>query len=138
MLRIEKYNYDQIAEQYPAIHNEVFDDVDPKHIPAIIYLGFEDEKYIGFMSVYYHDAVTYYIQRIGIPKEIRGQRLAQQFFKDVMAYVKEEGLRFMLGHVENTNISTILVALHTGWIINGVHTDTAGKTYVRILKELLD
>lgn len=136
MLRIEKYNYDQIAEHYPAIHNQVFDKVDPKHVPAIIYLGFEGEDYIGFMSVYYHDAVTYYVQRIGIPNSLRGKHLAHKFFIDVMAHVKNEGIKYMLGHVENINTPTLLVALHSGWIINGVHTDTAGKTYIRILKEL--
>jgi len=141
MLRIEKYTYEQINDRYPMIHNQVFGTMPPGHFPGMVYLVFEGEKYIGFMSVYYHNFFTLYIQRAGMPPDLREQRRfsrghARAFFSEVMEYLKKEGHKLLIAHVENTNIPALLLALHTGWIISGVHTDTAGKTYVRILKDL--
>jgi len=144
-LRIEKYTYDEISKDYPALHNAIFNQPDPMHMPAVIYVvykgGAEDAHYIGFLSGYYHDAVTLYIQRAGMLPDSKSQHrfsrgYARAFFSEVMEHLKKEGHVFLLAYIENTNVPALLVALHTGWIINGIHTDTAGKTYVRILKDL--
>ncbi len=121
---------------YVEIHNEIFPE-DPAHIPAIVYKAFtEDGEYFGFWSGYYHDSVTFYIQRIGIPERFRNGKLSKEIVNAIWDYLKSEGFRFLMGTIETKNISPIIVALKTGWIINGYRTDTGGKQYIEIIRKL--
>ena len=121
---------------YFEIHNEIFPE-DPAHIPAVIFKGYTDnDKYLGFCSGYLHDRFTFYIQRIGIPEAYRNRKLSREIMKEIWAYLKSEGFRFLMGTIETTNTPTIIVALKTGWIIHGYRTTTDGKKYIEIIKKL--
>jgi len=133
-MRFERFLYNE-CKDYLEIHNEIFPE-DPMHIPAIIYKGYLKDKYLGFFSGYLHDRITFYIQKIGIPKELRNKKLSRDIVNEIWSYLKSEGFRFLMGTVQNTNIPTLIVALKTGWIIHGYRTATDGKQYVEIIKGL--
>jgi len=134
---IRKYTLEELKGDYPKIYTQVFGEFDSNHIPGYIYLGFRDEVYMGFMAGYYHDRITFYIQRTGTTPDLRGKHLAQGILEDVMKYLKtEEKVIFLLAQIETTNLPAIITALHTGWLINGYFTDTAGTAYIRIIKDL--
>lgn len=132
-MRFERFLYSE-CKDYLKIHNEIFPE-DPSHIPAIVYKSYtDDNKYLGFCSGYLHDRFTFYIQRIGIPEAYRNRKLSREIMKEIWAYLKSEGFRFLMGTIETTNIPTIIVALKTGWLIYGYRTATDGKKYIEIIK----
>jgi len=130
-VRIEKYTILELKEKYYKIHDEVFPK-DKFHIPGTIYLVFDDD-YVGFVSGYFHDLRTFYIQRTAKSKDF-SLKLARQ----VWQHMKGEGIRFLLGQVETENKRAIITALRTGWTINGYFTNTNGKPFIRIIMDLGD
>lgn len=135
IMKFERFLYNE-CKDYFKIHNEIFPE-DPSHIPAIVYKGYTDDgKYLGFCSGYLHDKITFYIQRIGIPKKYRNNKLSQKIMKKIWIYLKSEGFRSLMGTIETTNTPAIIVALKTGWIIHGFRVDTSGKQYIEIIKKL--
>lgn len=134
-MRFKRFLYNECTD-YLEIHNEIFPE-DPAHIPAVIYKVYtDDDKYFGFFSGYLHDRITFYIQRIGIPKVYRNKKLSRKIVNEIWAHLKSEGFRALMGTVETKNIPTIIVALKTGWIIHGFRVDSSGKQYVEIIKSL--
>jgi len=122
-------------EEYETIHNRIFSE-NKTHIPAIYYKVYENGEYKGFVSGYLHDLITFYIQRIGIVDLFKGKKQSEGLANAIWEHLKKEGFKFLMGTVETNNIPTIIVALKTGFIINGFRVDTGGKQYVEIIKEL--
>ncbi|MFH1952586.1 MAG: hypothetical protein ABIL06_13315 [Pseudomonadota bacterium] len=137
-ITLERYTYSQLAQLYPAIHDQVFDEQYKAQQPSIIYLIFdgEEKKYVGFLSGYYQDAISFYIQRIGIPRENRGKQRIFGLLRGIEKHLISYGHKFLIGNVEASNNITLLIALRDGWHISGMHTDTSGTLYVRIIKKL--
>lgn len=134
---IKKYTFEELRGEYLKIYTQVFREFDSNHIPGSIYLGFRDDVYMGFMAGYFHDKVTFYIQKIGISPELKGKHLAQGILEEVMQYLKtEEKVIFLFAQIETINIPAIITVLHTGWLVNGYFTDTAGVAYVRVIRDL--
>ena len=122
--------------EYYHWHDEIFGK-DINHRPAYVFFGHdENDNFIGFMSGYYHDRRTFYIQKIAINPELKSKKLATEFAIESWAYMKEQGVKYLLGQVEPANIPTMIVALKSGWVINGYFTDTNGKPFVRIIMDL--
>ncbi len=88
------------------------------------------------MSGYYHDRVSFYIQRIGINPELEGKYLARGYAVQVWKRMKEEKHHYIMGIVENTNTPTLLIALRSGFKVHGFRVSTDGKQYVEIMKDL--
>ena len=139
-MKIEKYPIQRVLNIFPKLYMKIFKahDVNEKDLPPWIYVGFNDGSHVGFMSAYYHNTETLYIQRVGIIKQLRGKGLSLQLWNETLNYLETEepSLRYILGTIENTNIKPLLVALHSGFMINGTQMSTDGKLYVRIIKDL--
>ena len=134
-MEVNKTIYTPDNAEYVAIHDEIFPH-DSKHIPAVYYKVFDDGDYLGFVSGYLHDSITFYIQRLGLIGVFRNTGRAANIGNAIWEHIKNEGFRFLMGVVETSNIPTIIVALKSGFIIHGFRVDTGGKKYVEIIKEL--
>lgn len=141
-IELVKCRFDQIADKYPDLHAQVFEKADPAHEPAVVFLVFRaqngEQEYIGFFSGYYHDAVSLYIQRMGIPRSQRGKRNVLGILPAITRELAVQGHKFLLAAIEAKNRPAIMLALRDGWDIHGVRTDTAGVLYVEMIKELSD
>lgn len=137
LLQITKYQYGNINKYYLKWHDMVFGK-DPYHSPMIVYLAHdENNEFVGFYSGFYHDRRSFYIQKLAINPDLKGQGLGAELAIQLWKHMKEkDGIRFLLGKVEPTNIPTLLIALKTGWMINGYGTTTSGKPLIRIIKDL--
>lgn len=136
-LQITKYRFDNIQDYYLKWHDRIFGK-DPYHHPAIVYLAHDEKnEFVGFYSGYYHDRRTFYIQKLAINPKLKGKglgaKLAVQLWKDMK---EKDSIRFLLGKVEPTNLPTLIIALKTGWRINGFSTTTTRKPLVRIIMDL--
>lgn len=136
-LQITKYQVTNIEKYYFEWHDKIFGQ-DPYHHPTIVYLAHDDKnEFVGFYSGYYHDRRTFYIQKLAINPKLKGQGLGVELALKIWKHMKEKGkVRYLLGQVETTNIPTLLIALKTGWAINGYLTDTNNTPYVRIILDL--
>jgi len=132
-VRIERYTLPELKDKYYQLHDDIFPK-DQYHIPSVIYLVF-DREYMGFISGYFHDQITFYIQRTAKSNKDFSLKFAQQAFE----HLKEtEHIRYFLGQIETFNTRAIITSLITGWTINGYFTDTSGKPYVRIIMDVGD
>ncbi len=134
-MKITRYTYEECKGWYYQLHNEIFD-YDPIHIPSIVYVGFEDKNYIGFMSGYLHNAVTFYVQKTGIPERHRNHKLSKILLNELWEHLRQEGFTALLALVQNVNTPALIMALKTGWLIYGYRVTREGEQYVEILKEL--
>lgn len=134
-MKIKRFLYEDCKSWYHQLHNEIFDP-DSLHIPAIVYVGFEDKNYIGFMSGYLHDARTFYVQKTGIPERHRNHKLSKELLNEIWERIRQDGFTALLGLVQNINTPTLIMALKSGWRVYGYRVSVDGKQYVEILKEL--
>ena len=138
-MKIIRYAWSEIADRYPAIfakffENEQYNECDT---PFQVVTGEDDGgELVGFLAGYWHNQETLYIQRIGLDQSLRGKHLAMQFVPEVFAWAYQQGIRYLMGVVENTNIPALVVALKAGFRIIGTRMDTNGKLYVEIIKEI--
>jgi len=136
VITVKKYHLHEIQDEYYQWHDLIFGK-DPYHVPIVVYFGYDkNNNFIGFMSGYYHDKRTFYIQKIAINPEMKGKGLSAALSVYVLDTMKKEDVRYILGQIENTNIPMIIASVKAGCLINGYFTDTNGKQYIRIIKDL--
>ena len=157
---IELYDYEQIQGEYAELYEDIFGTpFDPDRAPSLIYLGRRPvpadsaaggrhqvmtpdfaklllSSAVGFLAGYRTDAYTFYIQRSGILKPLRKQKLAAGFFDDVVERLKSDGYRYLSAAIRNDNMPALIVALKSGFTVHGVRMDTRGVLYVEIICRL--
>lgn len=122
-----------IAHLYPEIYKSVFDEIDPVQCPSLVYLGFEDGKYIGFMSGYLHSMVTFVIQYAGIIREQRGYKTLAVFREGLKELLKD--FKYIMCVISNKNRPAIKLALNEDFLIHGIRQSTTGDLFVELIKE---
>ena len=138
-MKVTRYAWIEIADRYPAIFAKFFDNekLNPCDSPSVVVTGEDDsEGMVGFLAGYYHNRETLYVQRIGLDQSLRGKHLAMQFVPEVFLWAIQNGIRYLMGVIENTNIPPLVVALKAGFKIIGTRMDTNGKLYVEVIKEI--
>ncbi|MCK4328796.1 hypothetical protein KAX02_03030 [candidate division WOR-3 bacterium] len=129
---IKKVSIQQIALDYLDLYTEIFEEIDPAQIPAFVYLGFENDKYVGFLSGYNHNLTTIYLQYAGFIKNFRGYK-APKLFKKVIDFIHQE-YDFIMIVIKNDNIPAIKMALWGGFKIVGIRMATNKDLYVEFLR----
>jgi len=131
---ITSYKWQEIEGVYPGIFSEFFPDetLNPADAPAMVYVG-QQEDIIGFLAGYFHNLETLYIQRIGLRQDLRGKQLTMGFFVEAVEYLRRQGIRYLIGAIENTNRAALIAALKAGFLVNGCRVDTRGKLFVEMI-----
>ncbi len=132
-LNIEKVDYEDISVHYRDMFLEIFDLIDPSHVPAFIYIVSDDKGEIGFVSCYNHSLTTCYIQYAGAHKGRRGF-LIPKIFNDTIWHIHRE-YPFILILIENTNVTALKVALNAGFTVIGTRMATGRKLYIELISE---
>lgn len=129
---IKKVPIQQIALDYLDLYTEIFEELDPAQMPAFVYLGFENDEYVGFISGYNHNLSTVYLQYAGFIKKFRGHK-APKLFKKVIDFIHQE-YDFIMIVIKNDNIPAIKMALWGGFKIVGIRMATNKDLYVEFLR----
>ena len=131
-IEIKKMYVGDLGTMYPEIYRSVFESSDDFQIPSIVYLGFENGEYKGFISGYLHNIQTFYMQYAGIIKSKRGFGTVSMFREAVREMQKEYA--FILAAIRNDNIVAIKIAMNEGFVINGIRQDTGKNIYVELIR----
>lgn len=129
---------EQIMAIYQNLFNKVFKSQDIKEAseqaPAILYLVYENENIVGFVSGYPTNKITFYIQYAGMLKEYRGHKTLS-FFMEATNKIHGDFQRINC-MIKNNNIAAIKIALTSKFIINGIKQDKLKNLFVELTREV--
>jgi len=131
-IRIEQMPVEAIQTEYPELFAEVFGKWQEGHIPGFVLLVFDDDRYIGFLSCYLHDANTVYVQFGGVRPEERGIKTLGMWRKAIE--ILHGRFAFITAAVENKNVTALKLMLMSGFIVNGCRQATNGTLYVEVIR----
>ena len=131
-IEVRKVFMQDIEHIYPDIYKSIFDDIDPYQCPSIVYLGFENGLFEGFVSGYIFNAITFYMQYAGILKNFRGVKTLNLFREGLKAINAE--FPFIMCVIRNDNSPALRLALKEGFIVHGIRQDTGRNLYVELIR----
>jgi len=133
MITISKQTPEDITFDYPEIFKEVFKTYPASHIPGLVYIGYQDGAYVGFLSAYAHSLNTVYIQYAGLIESARNRNTLSITRKVLDELHKDfDGI---MAVIDNTNSTALRMALACGFKVIGVRMSTDAKVFVELLKE---
>ena len=131
---IEKVPIQKIISDYAEVYYRLFTDVFQS--PAFVYVGYEDNELVGFMSGYNHNLSTVYLQYAGAAVQFRGYRTLK-FFKEAIEFIHKE-YHYIMIRIKNDNVAALKIALSGDFKIIGIRMATDKSLYVEFLKERQD
>lgn len=93
---------------------------------------FVNDAFTGFVSGYLIDRETFYISWAGSNKGFAAGRRA---YLDWESNLKNSGVKWITGKIENTNTKTQRLIMGMGWIPRGIIT-SGNRIYIDYYKEL--
>jgi len=122
--------YDPTYDEYQGWIKEAFGENDAT-VPSMTFIQKYGDRITSFASAYIHNLTTMYIQTIGF---INGAKPSYREYVKMVEEVEAEGYLFTMGTILNTNVTAIVWALRSGFVISGVRVSSDGKLYVEILR----
>lgn len=137
-MRIEKFSPPELDNaEYRHLVKDIFGEDDPKHVPAFVYFGYHQNDLIGFASFYFHDALTIYIQRIGVLPVHRARPYTARLWKAFISQIREtEKARYVMGAIAQGNIGAQIAALKAGFLVHGMRVTTIGEILIEVILDL--
>jgi len=133
VIRLERYSLSQVQKEYPEIYKTVFGEWTLNgNVPSLIYIGYEDDKYGGFLAGYIHNYDTFYLQRTGFIIEEQGKVTNKLRAKTAINILHQEW-NYILSLIRNDDIKPLKMALSIGFKIIGVRIDTQHNTWVELI-----
>ncbi len=132
MITLQKKLLSEIANEYPYIFKAVFDEWTLEgNCPSEVYLGYEENNLIGFVSGYPVALNTWYIQRAGfvykLIGDIRNVKRAA-FVLDKM----HKDWSYLLTLVRNDDHRVLRIAITLGFVIVGTRMDVQKRLWVEM------
>ncbi len=112
--RIYKLLYSEVESIYPELFERIFKKKDDKQVPSYVYIGFQGEDFVGFVSAYIHNIDSLYISFAGFDDKIE-KYSRPLLFREVVKYIHKE-FKNIAFKVENINTAAIKVAMNCGFI----------------------
>jgi hypothetical protein len=131
--RLEKRIFSEIAIEYPEIFNSVFGEWTYEgNCPGEIYIGYENEKYTGFLSGFPISLNTWYLQRAGF---VKNQQAKFTNIHRTLFCLDEIHKNFMaiLTLIRNDDIKALKITLSVGFKIIGTRIDTEKHLWVEMI-----
>uniref|UniRef100_A0A6H1Z9G7 Putative acetyltransferase n=1 Tax=viral metagenome TaxID=1070528 RepID=A0A6H1Z9G7_9ZZZZ len=117
---------------YASLYKKVFPD-DPINYPSDVYVGYEQDKIVGFASGYPLDPNTWYLQRAGVIPEERGKTKIITWYINLLREM-DKTWPAMLTLVENLNVKTLKLDMAMGFVIIGTRMDSGRNLWVELLR----
>jgi len=133
MITLFKYGINEICDEFPDICKSVFGEFTYEgNCPSEVYLGYEEECFLGFISGYIVSPNTWYLQRAGFKIGKQGNVGNLRKYLEALSKIHEE-YGFILTRVINTDIKPLKMDIMAGFIIIGIRQDTSGKLWVELI-----
>lgn len=131
-----KYLVSELSEEfYKNIYSSVFDEwTYDGNCPAEVYISYEDEKIVGFLSGYPQSQVTWYLQRAGAIKNEQYKFKDYSRGKFALDYIQKTW-PYIMTLVRNDDISTLKLSLSLGFKIIGTRIDTANRLWIEMMRK---
>ncbi len=134
MIKLAKYRIDQIQDLYQQLYTDIFGlwTLDG-NCPADVYIGYDEERVVGFVAGYPLSYNTWYLQRAGfLQKEQHKHRNLGRYRESIeIIHAEWPGILTM---VDNHDLPALRMDLAAGFIVVGTRQDSAGKLWVELLK----
>jgi len=135
MITLIRHTIPEIGEDYPPIFVSVFKEwKDEGNCPSMIYYGYEDEKFIGFVAGYPMSSNLWYIQRTGYITDEQHKTKNISRTREVMEVLHGDW-PYLLTLVCNDDIPMLKMSLTVGFKVIGTRMDTNKDLWVEMLKE---
>jgi len=140
MIELKKHSIQSIKDAYREIYISVFGTwVEVGNCPADVYVGFEEEKYSGFLAGYPIGPGSWYLQSGGFINESKKRIRNLRTFIQCLEILHEEW-NYISTKVRNDDFPTLRISLAAGFKIIGTEIDTDGNLWVQLihLKEVIE
>ena len=138
MLRIELQTPESLShEKYIQMHMDSFGKY-TQHNPVQVYLGFDEDKEIGFVAVNPITDTTLMLHFIGFTKDVMENCLREQkvqYFIEAYEIFKSMGFKYITGMVEGKNTKALIWALKAGFKILGLRA-RGTDVLLEVIKEV--
>ena len=129
---LKKYGINEITNVYPKIYELVFGEFTVNgNCPSEVYLGFENDKVVGFAAGYIQSPNTWYLQRAGFTMDEQRRAINLKRYLAALEVIHETW-QFITTLVKNTDFRALKMDLATGWVINGCRIDSAKDFWVEL------
>ncbi len=131
--RLELRTIFELCNDYPEIYESVFKNFTAEgNCPSEVYLGYEGDQLVGFVSGYVQSNNTWYLQRGGFKRENQRKSYNLLLFKKSLAIIHEKWV-YIMALIQNNDTAVLKMALMGGFIIIGTRMDTSGKLWVELI-----
>ncbi len=138
MIRLELHNIGDIKEEYANVFTSVFKEwVDQGNCPTQVYYGYDDDKFIGFISGFPLSQTLWYLQRTGYVEDEQSKVKNLQRTKEVFVCLHRDW-PFILTLVRNDDITMLKMSLSVGFKIIGTRIDTQKTLWVEMMSSKED
>ncbi len=138
MIRLELHKIADIKEEYANVFTSVFKEwVDQGNCPAQVYYGYEDYKFIGFISGFPLSQTLWYLQRTGYVEDEQSKPKNLQRTREVFGCLHRDW-PFILTLIRNDDIAMLKMSLSVGFKIIGTRIDTQKTLWVEMMSSKED
>jgi len=133
MIELRKHSIHDIKDVYKDIYVSVFGTwAEIGNCPADVYVGFEDEKYSGFLSGYPVGPSSWYLQSGGFIDESKKRVRNLKSFIRCLVILHEEW-NYITTKVRNDDLPALKIDLAAGFKIIGTEIDTDKNLWVQMI-----
>jgi hypothetical protein len=131
--RLELRTIFELCNDYPEIYKSVFNDFATEgNCPSEVYLGYKDDKLIGFMAGYIQSNNTWYLQRGGFKVENQRKVDNLHLFNKALDIIHDKWLH-IIAMIQNNDTTALKMALMGKFKIIGTRMDTANNLWVEMI-----
>ena len=135
MITLVRHLITEIQDDYPPIFISVFKEWNTDgNCPSMVYYGYDNGIFIGFVAGYPMSSTLWYIQRTGYVTDEQHKTKNVNRTREVMAALHGDW-PYLLTLVGNDDIPMLKMALTVGFKVIGTRMDTKAKLWVELLKE---
>ncbi|MBE3116490.1 hypothetical protein IMZ68_04730 [Candidatus Bathyarchaeota archaeon] len=128
-MRFERTTLD--IDKFQDLYEQAFGKKNEFAIPSDVILGYDEDKYMGFVDIVKQTTNSCYLKYIGFGKDVPH---SFGYFKEVVNYISSLGFQIIMGAIDNSRQTTLIWALRAGFKIIGVRI-AGGCTFIEIMRE---
>jgi hypothetical protein len=133
MIRLERHDIKEIWNDYPPIFESVFKEwTDDGNCPSVVYYGYEDGNFVGFVAGYPLSSACWYMQRTGYTVQEQNKLINLRRTREVVSELHKDW-RYIFTMVSNTDNTVLKMLLSVDFRIMGTRMDTERNLWVELM-----
>lgn len=133
MITLQHRHINQLADTYLPLFESVFGKWETEgNCPADVYLTYDGDTLIGFMSGFPISQTTWYLQRGGFTKGEQSKFMNLRRYNDALSLIP---FPYVMALVRNDDLPALKICLGSGFTIIGTRIDTVKNLWVELLRK---